>query len=273
MHNNNNIIEIENLTFARGDKIIFDGINLNIEQGKLTAIMGPSGTGKTTLLKLMAGLLTPDSGVIRFAGQDVNKFSKKELYQLRSRMGMLFQSGALFNDLNVFENVAFPLREHTNLKEELIEKLVLLKLHAVGLRGAAKLMPEHLSGGMKRRAALARTIALDPEVIFYDEPFTGQDPISLGVLAKLAKNINDSLQCTSVLVSHDVAETLAIADNIYLLSGGQVVASGTPFELQHNTSDIVSQFLYGKPDGPLSFHYEAKPYKDALLGGNNAGKN
>ena len=200
----NPLIEVKNLTFKRGERIIYDNLNLRVEQGKITAIMGPSGIGKTTLLKLIGGQLHPQQGEILFDGQDICKMSNSELYRVRQRMGMLFQSGALFTDLSTFDNVAFPIREHTRLPETLIRQIVLMKLEAVGLRGAAELMPSELSGGMARRAALARTIALDPELIMYDEPFTGQDPISMGVIVSLIKRLNEALQLTSIVVSHDV---------------------------------------------------------------------
>ncbi len=254
------LIEIKNLTFMRGDRKIFDDISLSIEKGKVTAIMGPSGTGKTTLLKLIAGQLKPDSGEIWVEGQNVHKLSRKKLYQLRRKMGMLFQSGALLTDLNVFDNVAFPLREHTKLPESLIGPLVSMKLQAVGLRGAQGLMPSELSGGMSRRVALARGIALDPEMIFYDEPFVGQDPITMGVLVELIRKLNDSLQLTSVVVSHDVDEVLSIADNVCVISEGKIIASGTKQELLEGESEYVTQFVEGLPDGPVPFHYPVDPY-------------
>ncbi len=262
----NVLIEIEDLHFARGARQIFAGVDIRIRRGEVTAIMGPSGTGKTTLLRLIAGQLRPDSGRIRFDGEDVHRLRRAALYRLRRRMGMLFQSGALFTDLTCFENVPFPLREHTDLPERLIRLLVLMKLEAVGLRGARDLFPAELSGGMARRVALARAIAPDPAMVMYDEPFSGQDPISMGALVQLIRLLNDSLGLTSVVVSHDVAETAAIADRIYVLSEGQVIESGTPAALQASRSDWVRQFMDALPDGPVPFHYPAAPYATELLG-------
>ncbi len=259
------LITIRNLTFRRGGRAIFDGIDLDIPRGKVTAIMGPSGTGKTTLLRLIGGQLRPEQGRIEVDGQPVPQLSRRALYALRKRMGMLFQSGALLTDLSVFDNVAWPLREHTTLPEAMIRDLVLMKLEAVGLRGARDLMPEQLSGGMARRVALARAIALDPMMIMYDEPFTGQDPISMGVLVNLIRRLNDALGLTSVVVSHDVAETASIADYIYLVSGGKVVAQGSPDDLRDSESAWARQFLNGQPDGPVPFHYPAAPLRDELL--------
>ncbi len=214
----NALIEVNNLTFKRGERVIYDDLNLRVQKGKITAIMGPSGIGKTTLLKLIGGQLHPEQGEILFDGEDICRMSNSELYKVRQRMGMLFQSGALFTDISTFENVAFPIREHTRLPEELIRQVVLMKLESVGLRGAADLMPSELSGGMARRAALARTIALDPDLIMYDEPFTGQDPISMGVIISLIKRLNEALQLTSIVVSHDVHEVLSIADYAYIIA-------------------------------------------------------
>jgi len=240
---------------------------MDIERGKVTAIMGPSGTGKTTLLKLIGGQLKPDSGTVHVEGENVHQLSQRALYDLRRRtMGMLFQSGALLTDLTVYDNVAFPLREHTALSEAAICSLVLIKLEAVGLRGARDLMPAELSGGMARRVALARAIALDPHMIMFDEPFTGQDPISMGVLVKLIHDMNHALGMTSVVVSHDVAETSSISDYIYVISNGKVEQSGTPAELEHSDSAWVQQFLGGEADGPVPFHYAAKPLMDDLMG-------
>ena len=227
--------------------------------------MGPSGTGKTTLLKLIGGQLRPDGGHVSVEGRVVHKQSRKELYEMRKRMGMLFQSGALLTDLNVYENVAFPLREHTRLPESMVRSLVLMKLQAVGLRGARQLMPGELSGGMARRVALARAIVLDPTMIMYDEPFTGQDPISMGVLVKLIHNLNDGLELTSIVVSHDVRETVAIADYVYLISEGKVVAQGTPEEIEQTPSPWIHQFMHGEADGPVPFHFPAPDYADDLL--------
>ncbi len=259
------VVRIQDLVFSRGRRKIFDGVALNIRRGSVTAIMGPSGTGKTTLLKLIGGQLKPDAGSILVFGQEVAKLSRRRLYDLRKCMGMLFQTGALLTDLNVYENVAFPLREHTDLPESMIRTLVLMKLEAVGLRGAHRLMPAELSGGMARRVALARAIALDPMMILYDEPFTGQDPISMGVLVKLIRTLNDALGLTSIIVSHDVQETASIADYIYVLSQGKVVGEGTPQELEHTPSPWVEQFLHGLPDGPSPFHYPAPEYAEDLL--------
>ncbi len=262
----NNIIEIRNLSFRRDSKVIFANANLNIPRGKVTAIMGPSGCGKTTLLRLIGGQIAPDEGTILVEGQDITKISKGSLYNIRRHMGMLFQVGALFTDLTVFENVAFPLREHTDLPESMITDLVLMKLQAVGLRGAHTLMPSELSGGMARRVALARAIALDPDFIMYDEPFTGQDPISMGVLVQLVRLLNDALGMTSILVSHDIHETVSIADHIYLISNGQVVGAGSPEDLMNSNDEWVRQFMQGLPDGPVPFHYPAQSYADDLWG-------
>ena len=232
MADNNILVKTRDLSFKRGDRVIFDGVDIDIRRGSVTAIMGPSGTGKTTLLRLIGGQLKPDKGSVIVDGENVHELRRSQLYQLRKRMGMLFQNGALLTDLNVYDNVAFPLREHTNLSENLIHKLVLMKLEAVGLRGARNLMPSELSGGMARRVALARAIALDPMMIMYDEPFTGQDPISMGVLVRLIRLLNDALGLTSIIVSHDIQDTLSIADEIYLLAGGKVVAKGSGDELK-----------------------------------------
>ena len=265
------LVSIRNLTFFRGGRKIFDDVSLDIPRGKITAIMGPSGTGKTTLLKLIGGQLRPDAGQVSVEGRIVHQQGRTELYEMRKRMGMLFQSGALLTDLNVFENVAFPLREHTRLPESMIHSLVLMKLQAVGLRGARQLMPGELSGGMARRVALARAIVLDPMMIMYDEPFTGQDPISMGVLVKLIHNLNDGLELTSIVVSHDVRETVAIADYIYLISEGKVVAQGTPEEIEHTPSPWIQQFMHGEADGPVPFHFPAPDYAEDLLGTVSAG--
>ncbi|WP_373778081.1 phospholipid ABC transporter ATP-binding protein MlaF [Glaesserella sp.] len=260
-----NLVEVKNLTFKRGERVIYNNLNLRVQKGKITAIMGPSGIGKTTLLRLIGGQIIPESGEILFDGQDVCTASNKELYKIRQRMGMLFQSGALFTDLSTFDNVAFPIREHTRLPEELIRKLVLMKLEAVGLRGAAQLMPSELSGGMARRAALARAIALDPDLIMYDEPFTGQDPISMGVIVDLIKKLNHALNLTSIVVSHDVTEVLSIADYAYIVADKRIIAEGTPSELRSSQDPQVVQFLSGKTDGPVKFHYPAKEYTEELF--------
>ncbi|CAK0778709.1 intermembrane phospholipid transport system, ATP binding subunit MlaF [Gammaproteobacteria bacterium] len=260
------LVVIQNLCFKRGDRVIFDDVSLTIPKGKVTGILGPSGTGKTTLLRLIGGQATPDSGQVEIEGLNVHQLTRHELFALRKRMGMLFQAGALLTDLDVFENVAFPLREHTNLSEEMIRDLVLLKLEAVGLRGAKDLMPTQLSGGMGRRVALARSIALDPMMVMYDEPFTGQDPISLGVLVRLIRTLNYNLGITSLLVSHDVKETSTIADYLYLIAGGKIVAQGTPEEMKDSDSPWVRQFMYASAEGPVPFHYPAPPLARDLLG-------
>ena len=259
------LVKIRDLHFYRGDRAIFDGVNIDIHQGKITAIMGPSGTGKTTLLRLIGGQLRPHRGTIEVDGQDVHRLSHSELYALRKRMGMLFQSGALLTDLTVFDNVAFPLREHTNLPESMIRDLVLIKLQTVGLRGARNLMPSELSGGMARRVALARAVTLDPMMIMYDEPFTGQDPISMGTLVNLIHRMNDAMGLTSIVVSHDVAETAEIADYIYLLSEGKVIEEGSPVHLKRSSSQWVQQFMQGLPDGPVPFHFPGNTFAEDLL--------
>ena len=261
------VVQIRDLRFARGERMIFDGIDLDIAPGAVTAIMGPSGTGKTTLLKLIGGQLRPLSGSIRVFGEEVTSLSRQGLYRLRKLMGMLFQSGALLTDINVFENVAYPIREHTRLPEALIRDVVLMKLQTVGLRGASTFMPSELSGGMARRVALARAIALDPMMVMYDEPFTGQDPISKGILVKLIRELNDALSLTSIVVSHDVREASSIADYVYLLSGGKVIEHGKPEALWESTSEWSRQFLEGRPDGPAAFHYPATDFGEDLLQG------
>jgi phospholipid/cholesterol/gamma-HCH transport system ATP-binding protein len=258
-------IEVKGLTFMRGSRAIYRNVDISIPRGKITAIMGPSGTGKTTLLRLIGGQLRPDSGSILVDGHDVPALNRRELFELRSRMGMLFQSGALFTDLSVFDNVAFPLRVHTSLPEDMIRDLVLMKLQAVGLRGARDLMPSELSGGMARRAALARAIALDPALVMYDEPFTGQDPIAMGVLVQLIKRLNDALGHTSIIVSHDVAEAAHIADYLYVIADGSVIGHGVPDEVMQSDSLQVRQFMKGLPDGPVPFHFPARPLADDLL--------
>ena len=260
-----NIIAIRGLSYARGQNKIFDGLDINIRRGGVTAIMGPSGTGKTTLLRLVTGQELPDQGSILFDGDEITTMSRRELFRMRKRVGMLFQNGALLTDLNVYDNVAFPLREHTKLPERLIRHIVLTKLHAVGLRGAWNLMPSQLSGGMARRVALARAIVMDPEIIYYDEPFVGLDPISMGVVVRLIRRMNDALGLTSVVVTHDVDEVSTIADCTFLLSEGRVVASGTPEDLQHHQSETVVQFMTGMADGPVPFHYPAPDYGEQLL--------
>jgi phospholipid/cholesterol/gamma-HCH transport system ATP-binding protein len=261
-----NIIEVRDLHFARGMRKIFDGLDVDIKRGQVTAIMGPSGTGKTTLLRLITRQLRPDAGRILIDGVDIADLSKTELYQLRKRFGMLFQNGALLTDLTVFENVAFPLREHTNLSNRLIRHVVLTKLHAVGLRGAADMMPGDLSGGVARRVALARAMATDPDILIYDEPFVGLDPISMGVIVRLVRRMNDALGITSIVVSHDVDEISTVSDRSFLISDGRVAASGSPAELNRASSELVRQFMHGMADGPVAFHYQAPDYAEQLLG-------
>ncbi|MBV6425249.1 MAG: putative phospholipid import ATP-binding protein MlaF [Steroidobacteraceae bacterium] len=261
------VVEVRGVHYAVGRREIFAGLDLAVRRGRVTAIMGPSGTGKTTLLRLITGQIAPASGEVRVWGERVAHLGRRELFALRRRTGMLFQNGALLTDLDVFENVAFPVREHTNLPEPLIRELVLTKLHAVGLRGAARLMPSELSGGMARRVALARAVVMDPELLIYDEPFVGLDPISMGVIVRLIRQMNRVLGITSIVVSHDVHELAAIADDSYLLSQGRCVASGSPEDLRRSDSEVVRQFLDGVADGPVPFHYPAPDYRDELLGG------
>lgn len=265
-----NLVEIQHLVFGyENGNLVFDDVDIVIPRGKVTTIMGPSGTGKTTLLRLIGGQLYPKHGKITVADQNIHQLSHKALYRLRKRMGMLFQSGGLFTHLDVFENVAFPLREHTPLSEAMIHSLVLMKLQMVGLRGASHLMPSELSGGMARRVALARAIALDPELIMYDEPFTGQDPISMGILIKLIRTLNDALGLTSIIVSHDVQEALSISDYAYVISDKKVIGKGTPDEINHNTYRQLQQFIKGLPDGPVPFHYPARPIEQDFLEGSS----
>ncbi len=261
-----NLVEIRGLFYSRGERIIFNGLNLDVPHGEITAIMGPSGTGKTTLLRIIGGQIRPDRGQVLVDGKDVCNLPRRDLFQLRRRMGMLFQSSALFTDINVYENVAFPLRVHTKLDERLIRNLVLMKLNAVGLRGARDLLPSQLSGGMARRVALARAIVLDPQIIMYDEPFTGQDPIAMGVLLALVKGLNESLGMTSLLVSHDIHETVSIADKIYVLADGEIIAHGSPKMLLEHSSARIQQFMQGSPDGPVPFHYPADDLEFDLFG-------
>jgi len=261
------VVDVRGVHYGFGRRAIFSGLDIQARRGRITAIMGPSGTGKTTLLRLITGQVPPRDGSIQVFGQDVSRLPQRDLYALRRRMGMLFQNGALLTDLSVFENVAFPLREHAHLPESLVRHIVLTKLHAVGLRGAANLMPAELSGGMARRVALARAIVMDPEVLIYDEPFVGLDPISMGVIVRLIRQMNEALGITSIVVSHDVEELAAIADDSYLLSQGRVVASGTPAELRASNLEVVRQFMEGVADGPVPFHYPAPDYFDQLLNG------
>ncbi len=267
MNQRGNAIELKGLGFNRGARKIFDRIDLQVARGKITGIMGPSGAGKTTLLRLIAAQLKPSAGEVWVNGQNLPALSRADLFDARKQFGVLFQSGALFTDLDVFENVAFPLRVHTSLNEELIRNIVLMKLQAVGLRGAAQLMPDELSGGMKRRVALARAVALDPDILLYDEPFVGQDPIAKGVLVRLIRLLNDALGITSVVVSHDLAETASIADYLYVVGDAQVLGQGTPQELMNSDNPRIQQFMQGRPDGPVPFHFPADDYARELLGG------
>ncbi|WP_233203146.1 ABC transporter ATP-binding protein [Chitinimonas sp. BJB300] len=264
------LVVIDNVTFAYDTRTILKGISLTIPKGKVVAIMGGSGCGKTTLLRLIGGQVKPSKGQLQVAGKVVHELDSDGLYALRRKMGMLFQFGALFTDMSVFDNVAFQMREHTDLPESMIHDLVLMKLHAVGLRGAAKLMPSELSGGMARRVALARAIALDPMLMMYDEPFAGLDPISLGVVGQLIRKLNDALGATSILVTHDVVESLQIVDYIYFVSEGAIVAEGTPDEIRASAEPFVRQFVGGLPDGPVPFQYPAKSYAEELMGLQNA---
>jgi phospholipid/cholesterol/gamma-HCH transport system ATP-binding protein len=260
------VIEVRDVRYAIGGRVIFDGLDITARRGRITAFMGPSGTGKTTLLRLITGQVHAERGSVRVFGEEVATMALGPLFALRQRMGMLFQNGALLTDLDVYENVAFPVRAHTDLPEPLVRQLVLTKLHAVGLRGAARLMPAELSGGMARRVALARAIVMDPEILIYDEPFVGLDPISMGVICRLIKQMNEALGITSIVVSHDVHELASIAHDSFLLSGGRVVASGTPEELSRSDVPEVRQFMGGQADGPVAFHYPAADYRVELLG-------
>ena len=258
------VVRVRGLHFTAGPRAIFDGIDLDIPRGSVTAVMGPSGSGKTTLLRLITGQLLAHRGLVEVEGHDVAKLSRAEIYRMRRRMGMLFQNGALLTDLNVYENIAFPLREHTRLPERLLRHVVLTKLQAVGLRGAAWLMPAELSGGMARRVALARAIVMDPDLLIYDEPFVGLDPISMGVVLRLIRRLNDTLGLTSIVVSHDVREITAVADHCHLLSDGRIIASGPPSAVADSGQEDVRQFMHGLPDGPVPFHYPAPDYAEQL---------
>lgn len=267
IHQQEALVELKNVTFSRGDRVIYDDISLKFPKGKITAIMGPSGIGKTTMLRLIGGQLMPDTGDILVAGKNIPKLSRSALYKAREKMSMLFQSGALFTDMTVFDNVAFPIREHTTLPEDVVRTMVLLKLEAVGLRGARDLMPAELSGGMARRAALARSIALDPDLIMFDEPFVGQDPISMGVLVRLIRDLNSSLNLTSIIVSHDVKEVMEIADYLYIMADKRVIGHGTTEELLESDSELVQQFLHGEADGPVPFHFAADSLQQDIMMG------
>lgn len=251
------LVELRHVTFGYGERPILEDVSLSLARGQVTALMGASGGGKTTLLRLIGGQLRAQSGQVLFDGQDVGALSQSALYAVRRRMGMLFQFGALFADLNVFENVAFPLREHTQLPEALIRDVVLMKLNAVGLRGARDLRPSDLSGGMARRVALARAIALDPELVMYDEPFAGLDPISLGTAASLIRRLNDTLGLSSLFVSHDIAPTFEIADQVIILANGRIAVQGSPAQVRDSTDPLVHQYVHALPDGPVHFHYPA----------------
>lgn len=259
-----NLVEIRDVQFAYNDRPILSGLSMEFPRGKVVAVMGGSGSGKTTVLRLIGGQIRPQLGSVKVNGHEIPSLALRELYQMRRKMGMLFQHGALFTDLSVFDNVAFPIREHTRLPESMIRDLVLLKLHAVGLSNAAHLKPAEVSGGMARRVALARAVALDPELIMYDEPFAGLDPISMGVTANLIRKLNDALGSTSILVSHDVRESFLIADSVYFLSQGRIVAHGTPKEMMESDDPYVKQFVHADPDGPVPFHYPGSSLAEQL---------
>lgn len=259
------LVEIRDLNFAYNSRAVLSGINITIPRGKVVAIMGPSGCGKTTTMRLIGGQLRPTTGEVRVAGQVVHELDDDGLYRLRRRMGMLFQFGALFTDMSVFDNVAFQMREHTDLPEDMIHDLVLMKLHAVGLRGAHNLMPAELSGGMARRVALARAIALDPMLMMYDEPFAGLDPISLSIIGELIRTLNDALGASSIIVTHDVQESLKIVDYVYFVSEGRIVAEGSAEEIRKSDAPYVHQFVWGEADGPVPFQYPARPYGEEIM--------
>ena len=260
-----NLIEFDDVHFAHGDNRVLNGLTLAVPRGKLVGILGVSGAGKSTILKLIGGQLKPDRGAVRVNGRVVHELDNDALYRMRRRMGMMFQAGGLFSDLTVYDNIAFPMRELTDLPEELIHDLVLMKLHAVGLRGASQLMPTELSGGMARRVALARAIARDPELAMYDEPFAGLDPISLNVIAELIRRLNDAIGTTSIVVTYDVPETLKVVDIAYFIHDGKVVSSGSPDHMQHTPDVAVRQFIDAQPDGPVAFHYPAPGYRDDMV--------
>ena len=261
-HSSDTLVALRDVRFGYGERVILDGISLTVPRGKVTALMGASGGGKTTVLRLIGGQYRAQSGSLTFEGQEVGTMNQAELYTMRRRMGMLFQFGALFTDLSVFDNVAFPLREHTDLNESMIRDIVLMKLQAVGLRGARDLMPSEVSGGMARRVALARAMALDPQLVMYDEPFAGLDPISLGTAARLIRQLNDTLGLTSVIVSHDLDETFHIADQVIVLANGKIAAQGTPSEVRSSTDPLVHQFVSAAPEGPVRFHYQGPTVMD-----------
>jgi len=258
-------VELADVTFAYDQRPVLTGISMAIPRGGVVGIMGGSGCGKTTILRLIGGQLKPNSGRVLVGGESIPDLDREGLYVMRRKFGMLFQFGALFTDMSVYENIAFALREHTDLPEELVRDLVLMKLHAVGLRGAARLRPSELSGGMARRVALARAIALDPMLIMYDEPFAGLDPIALGIIGELIRRLNDALGATSIVVTHDIVESLKIVDYVYFVSEGRVIAHGTPAEVQASDEPFVRQFINGEPDGPVPFHYPAASYRAELL--------
>ena len=264
MNASDTLIEFSNLHFAHGDRQILKGINLKVPRGKVVAILGASGCGKTTLLRHIGGQLHPQQGFVKFNGQVVHELDNDALYKLRREMGMMFQAGGLFSDITVFDNIAFPLREHTDLPESMIRDLVLMKLDAVGLRGARDLFPAELSGGMARRVALARAIAMDPSLLIYDEPFAGLDPISLNVIANLIRKLNDALGITSIVVTYDVSESIKVVDYMYLILDGVIAAEGPTEEMVNSTDPFVQQFLHAKPEGPVPFHYPGLSYQDAL---------
>ncbi len=264
------LVELRNVTFGYGERVILRDLSLTVPRGKVTALMGASGGGKTTVLRLIGGQQRAQQGEVLVAGQDVGRMDTAQLYAARRRMGMLFQFGALFTDISVFDNVAFQMREHTNLPENMIRDLVLLKLNAVGLRGAQNLMPSELSGGMARRVALARAIALDPLLMMYDEPFTGLDPITMGIIGQLIRKLNDALGGSSIIVTHDVQESLQIVDYIYFMADGKVVAEGTPDEIRASDKAYVHQFVWGEMDGPVPFQYPSAPYREQIYGAAHA---
>ncbi|MGE5524997.1 MAG: ABC transporter ATP-binding protein [Rhodospirillaceae bacterium] len=257
---NDHIVEITDLAFSYGDREIFRSVNLTIPRGQIVGIMGASGSGKSTLMRLISGQVSPARGTVKVMGENVHALSRDDLFRLRRKMGMQFQQGGLFTDLSVFENIAFPMREKTDLPEDMIIDMVLMKLNAVGLRGAANLMPSELSGGMARRVGLARAISLDPALIMYDEPFAGLDPISCNVIANLIRQLNDALGVTSIVVSYDAQEALKVVDYVYFIADGIIAAQGTNAEVKASTDPFVHQFIRGQPDGPVPFHYPAESY-------------